>query len=58
VAGNDVLVLGPRAMTTGEERKDFHELYGDDPFDDERRVVPTVGRVRPRTFDFADGKRC
>jgi hypothetical protein len=45
-------------MTTGEERKDFHELYGDDPFDDERRVVPTVGRVRPRTFDFADGKRC
>jgi hypothetical protein len=20
-------------MTTGEERKDFHELYGDDPFE-------------------------
>jgi hypothetical protein len=43
VAGNDVLVIGPRAMTTGEERKDFHELYGDDPFD--------AGSVRaPRPF--------
>src|SRR5499427_10012814 len=28
VAGNDVLVIGPRAMTTSEERKDLHELYG------------------------------
>jgi hypothetical protein len=26
-------------MTTGEERKDFHELYGDDPFDDERHAA-------------------
>jgi hypothetical protein len=24
----------------------FHELYGDDPFDDERRVVPDGGSVR------------
>jgi hypothetical protein len=26
-------------MTTGEERKDAHELYGDDRFDDERRAA-------------------
>jgi hypothetical protein len=35
----------------------FHELYGDDPFDDERRVVPDGGSVRaPVTFHLADGK--
>jgi hypothetical protein len=38
-------------MTTGEERKDFHELYGDDPFDDERRAVPDGG-VRARLRDL------
>jgi hypothetical protein len=32
----------------------FHELYGDDPFDDERRVVPDGGPVRaPVTFHLA-----
>jgi hypothetical protein len=24
----------------------FHELHGDDPFDDERRVVPDGGSAR------------
>jgi hypothetical protein len=33
----------------------FHELHGDDPFDDERRVVPDGGSVRaPVTFHLAE----
>jgi hypothetical protein len=57
VAGNDVLVICSWPMTTGEHERSmtmrdyFHELYGDDPFDDERRVVPGGGSLRsPRPF--------
>lgn len=33
----------------------FHELHGDDPFDDERRVVPDGGSARaPVTFHLAE----
>jgi hypothetical protein len=43
-------------MTTGEERQVFHEFYGDDPFNDERRVVRDGGSVRAPTFHLADEK--